>query len=205
HRRHARLPWHDLLAPSIKLAGEGLLVDWWTTLEISSSAADLRRYPASAAAYLKDGLPPNAQWGIRSKVRLPQEQLKATLQHLAATGARDFYQGDLAQSVAADIKAAGGSLSAEDLASFRAHIREPLAIPYRGGKVYATSELTAGPTLAHALRLLQKNLRPGSKPDASAYANYAEAVQSAYRERLKGMGDPDGLRPPGAEEVAPTC
>src|SRR5947208_2274707 len=71
HRRHAKLPWQELLAPSITLAGEGLLVDWWTTLMIASSAADLRRYPASAAAYLQDGLPPNAQWGIRSTVRRP--------------------------------------------------------------------------------------------------------------------------------------
>src|SRR5437764_79927 len=66
HRRHAKLPWKELLAPSISLAGEGLAVDWWTTLMISSAAADLRRYPASPAAYLQDGLPPNPQWGIKS-------------------------------------------------------------------------------------------------------------------------------------------
>ena len=53
HRRHAKLPWKELLAPSVALAGEGLAVDWWTTLMISSSAVDLRRYPASAAAYLR--------------------------------------------------------------------------------------------------------------------------------------------------------
>src|SRR5262249_25611917 len=84
HQRHARMQWKDLLAPSIKLASEGLLVDWWTTLEITSAAANLRKYPASAVAYLQDGLPPNPQWGIRSVVRLPQETLKATLAHLAA-------------------------------------------------------------------------------------------------------------------------
>jgi gamma-glutamyltranspeptidase/glutathione hydrolase len=67
HRRHAKLPWRELLGPSVDLAGKGLLVDWWTTLMIASSAADLRRYPASTAAYLQDGLPPNAQWGIKSK------------------------------------------------------------------------------------------------------------------------------------------
>ena len=206
HRRYAKMPWSELLAPSITLAGEGLLVDWWTTLEIASAAADLRRYPASAATYLRDGLPPNPQWGIRSMVRLPQHRLKATLQHLAATGARDFYEGDLAQSIAADIKAAGGSLSVEDLASFQAHVREPLAIPYRGGAVYATPELTAGPTLAHALWLLQQELQPaGSFPDASAYVSYVQAVQSAYRERLKGMGDVDGRRALGAEHLAPSC
>jgi gamma-glutamyltranspeptidase / glutathione hydrolase len=206
YRRHAKMPWSDLVAPSIKLASEGLLVDWWTTLEIASSAADLRRYPASAAAYLRDGLPPNPQWGIRSKIRMPQEQLKATLQHLASTGARDLYEGDLARSIAADIQASGGSLAAEDLASFRARVREPLAIPYRGGTVYATPELTAGPTLAHALRLLQEALRPeGGSPDTSAYTSYIQTVHAAYRERLKGMGDADGRRALGAEHIAPSC
>ena len=158
-----RLPWQELLAPSVKLAGEGLAVDWWTTLMIASSAADLRRYPASAAAYLVDGLPPNAPWGIKSHVRLPQDRLKATMAHLAAQGPRDFYEGDLAHSIAADIQAAGGALSVEDLAPFRAHLREPLAIPYRGGKVFATPELTAGPTLSRTLGLLQENLKPAPR------------------------------------------
>jgi len=173
---------------------------------IASSATDLRRYPASVAAYLHDGLPPNPQWGVRTKVYLPQGKLKATIEQLAAKGARDFYEGDLAGSIAADVQGAGGALSAEDLAAYRAHLREPLAIPYRGGTVFATPELTAGPTLSHALRLLQQNLKAGGgTPDAAAYGAYIEAVQSAYRERLKGMGDADGRRSLGAEELAPAC
>ena len=206
HRRHAKLPWKELLAPSVKLAGEGLAVDWWTTLMISSSAADLRRYPASAAAYLVDGLPPNAQWGIKSDVRMPQDRLKATMAQLASAGPRDFYEGDLANSLAADIQAAGGALSVEDLKPFRAHLREPLAIPYRGGKVFATPELTAGPTLSRTLGLLQKDLKPArGGPDAAAYVAYASALQAAYRERLKDMGDEDGRRSLGAEALAPAC
>jgi len=206
HRRHARMPWQELLGPSVSLASEGLLVDWWTTLMIATTAADLRRYPASAAAYLEDGLPPNAQWGIKSDVRLPQDTLKDTLSYLAVKGPRDFYEGDLARSIAADVQAGGGALSVEDLASFRAHVREPLTIPYRGGRVYATPELTCGPTLANALRLLQQSLQPGrGGPDASAYTAYVLALQSAYRERLQDMGDADGRRALGAEHVAPAC
>jgi hypothetical protein len=60
---------------------------------------------------------------------------------------------DLAKSLAADIQAAGGALSVEDLKPFRAHLREALAIPYRGGKVFATPELTAGPTLSRTSRV----------------------------------------------------
>ena len=205
-RRHARMPWKELVGPSIALAGEGLLVDWWTTAMIASSAADLRRYPASAAAYLQDGLPPTAPWGIKSSVRLPQDRLKATMAQLAAAGPRDFYQGDLARSIAADIRPDGGALSVEDLASFRAHLREPLAIPYRGGTVFATPELTAGPTMAHTLRLLQQNLQATrGGPDVAAYTAYAFALQAAYRERLHGMGDADGRRELGAEALAPAC
>ncbi|MCA1384501.1 gamma-glutamyltransferase [Bradyrhizobium sp. BRP23] len=205
HRRYAKMPWKDLVTPAARLAGEGLLVDWWTTVTIAGSAADLRRYHASAAAYLKDGLPPTAPWGIKAETRLPQDALKATLSHLADAGARDFYQGDLARSIASDIKADGGSLSVEDLASFRAHVRAPLAIPYREGKVFATPELTAGPTMAHALRLLQQSLTPADAPDAGAYVAYARALQAAFRERLKDMGDADGKRSLGAEYLAPAC
>jgi gamma-glutamyltranspeptidase/glutathione hydrolase len=206
HRRYAIMPWRDLLAPSVGLAGDGLLVDWWTALAIGSSASDLRRYPATAAAYLKDGLPPQPQWGIRSAVTLPQDRLKATLSHLAEKGPRDFYEGDLARLIASDIQAAGGSLSVSDLAAFRAHPREPLKIPYRGGTVYATPELTCGPTLAHALRLLQRDWQGDrGEPDLAAYTAYALALQSAYRERLKDMGDADGRRALGAEYLAPSC
>src|SRR4029453_6957732 len=206
HHRHAKMPWKELLAPGAKLAGEGLLVDWWTTLMISSAAADLRRYGASAAAYLQDGLPPNPQWGIKSKVRIPQDRLKATMAQLASAGPRDFYEGDLANSLAADIQAAGGALSVEDLKPFRAHLREPLEIPYRGGKVFATPELTAGPTLSRTLGLLQNDLKPArGGPDAAAYVAYASALQAAYRERLQGMGDADGRRALGAEALAPAC
>jgi gamma-glutamyltranspeptidase/glutathione hydrolase len=206
HRRHAKLPWKELLGPSVGLAGEGLLVDWWTTLMIASAAADLRRYPASAAAYLQDGLPPNAPWTIKAHMRLPQDRLKATLAHLAAEGPRDFYQGDLARSVSADVQSGGGALSVEDLTSFRAYGREPLVIPYRGGKVYATPELTCGPTMAHTMRLLQQTLQPAlGGPDGAAYTAYALALQSAYRERLSDMGDADGRRALGAEALAPAC
>src|SRR4029077_2102238 len=84
--------------------------------------------------------------------------------------------------------------------------RAPLEISYRGGKVFATPELTGGPTLAHTLRQLQQSLQPGrGNPEAAAYAAYATALQTAYRERLKGMGDADGRRALGAEAIAPAC
>src|SRR5260370_10957576 len=108
--------------------------------------------------------------------------------------------------MAGDVQAGGGALSVKDLAAFRAHLREPLAIPYRGGAVYATPELTCGPTLAHALRLLQQHLQTArGRPDESSSTAYSLALQSACQEGLRGMGDADGRRALGAEQLAPAC
>jgi len=208
HGRYARMPWRDLLAPAIALAADGLLVDWFTTELVATGAPDLRRYAASSQRFLINGLPPVAMWGIRDQVRLPQPALRSTLATLAECGARDFYEGDLARSMAADMGRDGGYLSVVDLAAYRAVVRNPLTIPYRRGRVHATPELSAGPTLAHTLRLLEVNpalAAPGAAPDAAAYIAYAEALQAAYRERLTGMGDADGRRALGAEHLAPAC
>lgn len=196
HERHATRPWRDLLAPAVELARAGLLVDWVTTQHIASAAADLQRYPAATETYLINGLPPVAAWTARGELRLPQERLADTLRHLGEAGPRDFYEGELATRIAGEIQALGGRLSADDLRAYAAQVREPRMIEYRGARVAATPELTAGPTLAHALRLLESRLHPAGVPDPGAYIAYARALQEAYGHRLSAMGDVDGARAP---------
>jgi len=95
------------------------------------------------------------------------------------------------------MQAAGGRLSAQDLAAYRAREADPLVFPYRSSRVFATPELTAGPTLAYTLRLLAERLAPGDAPEAQAYIAYAQCLQEAYAFRLTRMGDVDGARAPG--------
>lgn len=205
HGRYGRLDWSDLVLPAVDLAREGLLVDWFTTVNIASAAADLRRYPAAAEIFLRDGLPPSAPWGVRARVTLPMQQYAQTLERIAQGGARSFYEGALAQQLAEDVASAGGSLSAADLANYRVRVGDTLPIPYRDGVIHATPELTAGPTLAQALKWLTAWSPAGARPDAAAYAAYGRALQAAYRQRLDGMGDAEGRRSVGAEHLAPTC
>lgn len=204
HRRHGRMDWLDLVLPSVALAHEGPLVDWFTTVNIASAAAALRQDPTAAAEFLRDGMPPSAPWGVRSQVRLPRPRYAATLEHIAREGARSFYEGDLAQTIAREMRAAGGPLSAGDLAGYQVRVGEALAIPYRQATVYATPELTAGPTLAQTLHLLG-GWQPQARPDADTYATCARALQEAYRQRLHDMGDADGRRAVGAEHLPPSC
>lgn len=196
HERFATRPWRELVMPAARLADEGLLVDWVTTQNIASAAADLSRYPDARDAFLVNGLPPVPAWSARTEVRLPQRKLAVTLRQLADAGPRDFYDGALAGEIVRQIAALGGKLSRADLAGYRAREVAPLMIDYRGARVAATPELTAGPTLAHVLKQLTQSWTPGNGPDAAAYAAYATALQEAYRFRLTRMGDQDGARAP---------
>ncbi len=185
--KFGRLPWRDLVAPAALLARSGLPVDWFTTLKIVYAAADLRRYEESRRIYLPDDLPPTCAPEGEAP-RLPLGRLADTLERLAQAGPQDFYKGEIAAAILADVRAAGGALSAADLESGTARILPALDIPYRSARLSAAPGMTAGPTLGRILGVLSAE-RFGPAPDARYFAAVIEALRQAYAERLAGMGE----------------
>ena len=186
--RFGRMPWRDLVAPAVSLAKAGLPVDWFTTVKVASAAADLRRYDESQRIWLPDGLPPICP-ADADNASLPLGRLAETLQRLAEAGPDDFYQGDIARSIAADTRTAGGVLSVEDLGLYRARIVPALDIPYRGATFQTAPGMTAGPTLARVLGRLAERRFAGGSPDAGYFEAVIDALRQAYVERLETMGD----------------
>jgi gamma-glutamyltranspeptidase/glutathione hydrolase len=191
--------WADILAPAIAVAKRGLPQDWHTTLKIANSAKVLKLYPESARIYLPDGLPPVAPYqgapGFFTLGRLPQ-----TLERLAKAGWRDFYEGEIAASIIADVQAMGGVLSAKDLAECRAHIRPAMSIPWgQGLTLQGAGGLTAAPTLARVVEGMAEAPR-GAAPDAAWFRVLAKTMRAAYAERLEGLGAATT-----APEPAETC
>ena len=198
HDAWGRLDWPDLVRPAIDLARRGLSVDWYATLMIGQAARGLARWPASAARFLPGGHPPASPMAPGAESFLPMDTLAATLETLATDGPRSFYEGALAERIATEVRALGGSLSAEDLSSYRARILPPLNIGYRDATIWATPELTAGPTLADVLRR-HASAMPGAAPGATApdaawYLSLTQALSDAYALRLERMGDVEGGR-----------
>ena len=183
--------WAEMVAPAIDLAQEGLAVDWYATFTIATAARALARHPDSARVYLPEGLPPVGEWG-RPPPRLPLRGLAETLERLAKAGPRDFYEGAIAEAVAADCARAGAALSATDLAGYQARVLPAAGARYRGARVGAAPGLSAGPTLVAALADLEGRSVGGTAPDAAAYLAYAECLSAAYRDRLASMGHAGG-------------
>ena len=187
HERFGSRPWAELLVPACALAEEGMEVDWHATLAIAASAPELARDAGCSATYLQDGLPKAAPWnGPAPRIRLGR--LAETLRRLAEAGPRDFYSGEIANAICADMAAAGGRLAAADLASYRAEVEEAPVTSYREVQVMTAPGLTAGPTLVDVLNRLTASLPTGST-EGEAYCAYAGALTGAYAARLRGMGD----------------
>ena len=185
--RFGRLPWRELVKPAVTLARAGLPVDWFTTLKVASAAPDLRRYAESRRVWLPDGLPPVCP-PDSDGMSLLLGRLAETLQRLAETGPTDFYEGEIAHSIVADTTAGGGILSAGDLADCRARVVPALDVPYRGAAFQTTPGMTAGPTLAGILRVLDGRKFAGA-PDSDYFEAIADALHEAYADRLDNMGD----------------
>ena len=187
HGRWGVLPLSEVIAPAIALAKRGLSQDWFTTLKIANAAAVLQRYPTSAAIYLPGGLPPVAPYqgrpGFFRLGRLPD-----TLERLAHAGLRDFYEGDVAATLAADFEAVGSVLRAGDLRRCEARILPAATVPWHGRTIQLATGLTAGPTYTRVLETM-RDVVPAAEPDAAWFVAFARAMKAATTERLAGLGE----------------
>ncbi len=203
HELFGTKSWAELVTPAAEIAERGVQVDWHTTLWIAAAFADLRAIPAAGRCFLPNGAPPYPPGAaIGAPPRLKWPALAKTLRAIAEGGPRAFYEGPIARSVGAEVRAAGGFLSEEDLAGCRAVRREPATLRYRGYDVHVAPELNGGPTMLEALDSLQRAWSPsGGSPDGEAFAAYADALRPAWARRLKELGD----RSPHATSTTNLC
>lgn len=197
HERYATMPIQDLLAPAIALAEQGLEIDWFASFLITTAARDLNRFETSRQTYFSDGFPPVPDWTSLPLYR-PLGQLADTLKELAQSGLASFYQGDLAQAVAADLAEVGGVITAEDLRLMQAKAVKPLTFNYRGAQISAMDGLYAGPSLARAMAHVETIDAQGDWPDEREFLAYADGLKDAYRHRLAHMGE-------GGDGATPSC
>ena len=107
HERFGSLAWSDLVAPACKLAELGMEVDWHATVAIAASAPELAQDSGCSATYLANGFPQATPWtGDAPNVRLGS--LAETLRRLAEAGPADFYTGEIAAAICADMAELGG-------------------------------------------------------------------------------------------------
>ncbi len=191
HQRYGNLPWPTVIEPALRLAEEGVTVHQRFVDAVERRQAVLLANPAAREVFTREG----AFYQVGDRWRQPQ--LAETLRRLAEDPG-DFYEGEIAEAIAADMAAFGGLVTRDDLAAYEPIWRDPLCGPFREFEVCAM-----GPPSSGGVHLLQILNLIGDRPLEAVRPNHpdtvhflAEAMRIAYADRAEYLGDPDFVEVP---------
>jgi len=191
----------ELIAPAIKFAREGILVDAELADSLSKSKPVLERWPSTAAIFLRT----DRSLPLKDEL-LVQRDLADTLETIAQEGPRAFYEGPIAQAIAGSVRRAGGIMTAEDLARYQAVERAPVRGSYHEYDIYSMPPPSAGGVhLIQILNILDGfDLAPLGPNSGQAAHIKIEAMKMAYADRAKFLGDPEKVKVPVAGLISKT-
>jgi gamma-glutamyltranspeptidase/glutathione hydrolase len=192
HRRFGKLVWKDLLAPAIRLADDGFLLDRALAASLNSALARSPDGTELRRVFGKDG--GKARW--QAGDRLVQKDLAKTLRRIAEEGPDGFYKGTIADLLAEEMKRDGGLITKADLAAYEAKVRRPIHGTYRGYDVYSSPPPSSGGTcLIEMLNILENfDLRKHGRFSPETLHLIIESMRRAYCDRARHLGDPDFVK-----------
>ncbi len=187
HRHYGRLPWKRLLAPAIRQARDGIVVSYDMAVLLERSRNRLCATRAACTYFYK---PDGSAYAPGE--RLIQADLADTLERIAEHGANDFYRGDTARLIAAEMERGGGLIDMDSLAAYRVVERAPITGSYRGYDIVSMPPPSSGGI--HILQMLQVlehfDVAAMGSGSADNLHLLAEVMRVAYADRSKHLGDP---------------
>ena len=190
HRKYGVLPVAKVLAPAIRLASEGFVVDSTLFRSLGGEKYRIESF-AGKSVFLPDGAPP----AIGSRLRQPQ--LARTIKLIADSGATVFYRGSIADSIAAEMQRDGGLITKADLARYQPIWREPIRSSYRGYALISMPPSSSGGiTVTEMLNILEAYGPPAPFGTADRIHAIASASQRAFVDRNSRLGDPAFVKVP---------
>jgi gamma-glutamyltranspeptidase/glutathione hydrolase len=184
----------DVLAPAIDYAENGFPVMEKTAEDWAAAVDTLKSTPAAAQNYLVNGKAPQAGQIFR------QPNLARTFRTLAAGGRDAFYKGPIAGAIANYMRANGGFITLEDLASTKSDWVEPISTNYRGYQVYEIPPNGQGITALITLNILEGfDLAALRSQPSQYYHTLIEATKLAFADRNRYIADPAFSKVPVAE------
>ncbi|MGE3916597.1 MAG: gamma-glutamyltransferase family protein, partial [Hyphomicrobiaceae bacterium] len=193
-RRYGTRRLGDLLAPAIDYAEQGFMVRphvaaYWAQVPTEGRAPHaemLTTLPATRTIYAK----PDGSLRRLGEV-LKNPDMGATLRRIRDHGAEDFYAGEIARRIVADMKANGGLLSQADLDAARPEATPPLWGTYRGLKIATNRPPGGGVMLVEMLNILEHfDLKAMGHNSPDYIATVAEAMKIATVDKDTKVGDP---------------
>lgn len=180
HLKYGKLKWKDCLEPARTLAKDGFPASLRMERILKLQVPVMKAYRETAAVFLGGGDKP-----LRQGDRVVQPALAETLRRMQQKGYREFYEGETARRIAADMAANGGILTYDDLRGYQASLTEPIQTTYRGHVILTMPPSSSGGVaVAVALNVLNKfELGLGMEGSVAARHLLIEALRRGFDAR----------------------
>lgn len=183
----------DLMAPAIKLAEKGFLINARQEQTFREAKSIFERFESSKKYFLKkDGST------YKNGDVFVQKDLAKTLKLIAKEGSDAFYKGKIADLIVANMQKNNALITKEDLAEYKVVWREPIKGTYRGFELISMPPPSSGGTHIIQILNIMENADIAKLGFASSKTLHimAEAMRQAYADRALFMGDPDFVKVP---------
>ena len=203
HKKLGRLPWASLVAPSVRLARQGVALTEKEAAGLNANRADFLKYSSDPTATASmshiPALAGPREWHAGDTIK--QESLAVALLHIQQQGAAGFYTGPTASSI---LVATKGYMTQADLDGYQPKWRAAIKGQYRGYDIITMPPPSSGSiALLQVLQMLEPHdLAKLGYHTPAAVALITEAERRAYADRATYLGDPDFGKVPVAQLLA---
>ncbi len=187
-----KLIWSQLIEPARRLAADGFIVNRTLARSLRGNDDYLSQYEETKRIYLKGGK------FYEEGELFRQPDLAGTFARLQRSGPNEFYEGQTARLIVADMKRHNGLMTLADLGGYVAKEREPLRGTYRGYQVISMPPPSSGgAVLIEMLNILEGyDLKKIDASSSDRYHLMTEAMRRAFADRAEYMGDADFVKVP---------
>lgn len=198
HQKGGKLPWRELVGMAVRRAREGFFVNAHVAHMLSAYGKYMTGVPG-LELYFPGGKPASQGRRLRNPL------LAATLEKIAEQGPAGLYEGEVAEEIVSSARAAGSTMTLDDLRSYAVVERAPLRVRYEGADVYTMPPPSAGGLmLAQALLSLPADDLQKLGHGTPAYEHLlGESMRASIADRALFMSDPDHAAVPLARLLDP--
>ena len=192
--RFGSLAWKDVVEPAADMAAHGFMIrphvhDFWTRKEgmgLVDHIERLRATPSGRRIYFDE------QGNLRQLGTILRNPYMAhSLMRIAMEGPEVFYEGAMANEIAADFTRHGGLMGLDDLKNYRTEENEPMWGSYRGHRIATNRPPGGGVMILEMLNILENFDLAGMGHNSPEYISVvSEAMKRATIDKDAHVGDP---------------
>jgi len=184
HAKMGSLPFDEILAPVISLAKNGVVVTEKQAKSMASQREIIAKISGERSLFAQ-------HYVAGDTIKYPA--LATTLTAIAKGGRKAFYEGEMAEKIAAFIQDRGGFITREDLTNYEAVWRQPVIFNYKDLKIISMSPPSSGGVTMHQIfKMIEPyNMKDFGHNSPQAIQLFTEASRRAYADRNFYLGDPD--------------